>query len=252
MKNFLRKALSITGYRVVRDLGAADPQLASLSAMERKILAAIEPYTMTSTARVLALLDAVKYVADNRLDGAFVECGVWRGGSSMAAALAFLACEGMTRDLYLYDTFAGMPAPGTLDRDWQDISAEEQLQKTARGTGVWCEASAQEVVQNMSSTGYDMDKVKIVSGLVEDTVPSQAPGRIALLRLDTDWYSSVLHTLKHLYGRVVGGGVIIIDDYGHWKGAKKAVDEFLAERNLRPLLHRIDYTGRLFLKEEES
>ena len=79
-------------------------------------------------------------------------------------------------------------------------------------------------------------------------MPGYLPSGIALLRLDTDWYESTKHELEHLYPLLVSGGVIIIDDYGHWKGAKKAVDEYIKDNNLPLLLNRIDYTGRIGIK----
>ena len=84
--------------------------------------------------------------------------------------------------------------------------------------------------------------------MVEDTIPNQAPKEIALLRLDTDWYESTLHELEHLYPRLVSGGVLIIDDYGHWRGAREAVDEYIDKHKLKLFLTRIDYTGRLCVK----
>lgn len=89
-----------------------------------------------------------------------------------------------------------------------------------------------------------------VKGKVEDTVPEKAPDRISLLRLDTDWYESTYHGLLHLYPRLSVGGVLIIDDYGHWAGAKKAVDQYLNENHLKLLLNRIDDTGRIGVKLE--
>ena len=71
------------------------------------------------------------------------------------------------------------------------------------------------------------------------------PERIALLRIDTDWYESTRHELVHLYPRLSPGGVLIIDDYGHWQGARKAVDEYF-QAGL--FLNHIDYTGRLAIK----
>ena len=77
-------------------------------------------------------------------------------------------------------------------------------------------------------------------------IPKYLPGEIALLRLDTDWYKSTQHELIHLYPLLVGSGVLIIDDYGHWQGAKKAVDEYFSDKKI--LLNRIDYTGRISIK----
>jgi hypothetical protein len=98
------------------------------------------------------------------------------------------------------------------------------------------------------ATGYPAERVHLVRGPVEETLPAAAPERLALLRLDTDWYASTRHELEHLYPRLVDGGVLIVDDYGHWQGARQAVDEYFAGTAPPPLLHRIDYTARIGVK----
>jgi hypothetical protein len=105
-----------------------------------------------------------------------------------------------------------------------------------------------DVQANLRSTGYPPERIHYVVGKVEDTLPQAAPERIAILRLDTDWYESTRHELEHLYPRLTAGGVLIIDDYGHWAGARRAVDEFLARTESAILLNRIDYTGRIGVK----
>jgi hypothetical protein len=85
--------------------------------------------------------------------------------------------------------------------------------------------------------------------MVEDTLPAEAPEKLAILRLDTDWYSSTKHELETLYPRLAEGGVLIVDDYGHYEGARRAVDEYFAETGQRVLLSRIDYTGRIAVKQ---
>ena len=80
---------------------------------------------------------------------------------------------------------------------------------------------------------------------MEDTIPKKAPQMISLLRLDTDWYESTRHELIHLFPRIAPFGVIIIDDYGHWQGVREAVDEYIRENNIKILLNRVDYTGRI-------
>ena len=109
-------------------------------------------------------------------------------------------------------------------------------------------APFEEVSRNMFSTGYDRARINFVRGKVEDTLPASAPAEIALLRLDTDWYESTSHELVHLYPRLVKGGILIIDDYGHFAGAKKAVDEYFQEYSIPIFFNRIDYTGRLAVK----
>jgi len=209
----------------------------------------VEPYTMTSPERVAGLINAINYIVDNDLPGDVVECGVWRGGSMMAAALT-LNARAKTRRLHLFDTFEGMTAPSSADVAYNGKSAKDLMATSGRkgGRDVWCIADKQDVTQNLSSTQYDMSLVQLVQGRVEETIPHHAPAQISLLRLDTDWYESTKHELLHLYPRLVSGGVLIIDDYGHWQGAKKAVDEYFAELTKKPLLSRLDGTGRIAIK----
>jgi O-methyltransferase len=212
--------------------------------------AAAVAFTMTSPERMYALWLATRQVASNGVPGAFVECGVWRGGSTMVAALALRAMGDTSRELWLYDTFSGMPAPADADVDFMGRAAADHLAGAAgdRGDLVVAHASLNEVRANLAATGYPGNRIRFVPGLVEDTIPAEAPKQIALLRLDTDWESSTRHELEHLWPRLEVGGVLIIDDYGHWAGARAAVDAFFAPRDDRPLLVRVDYTGRIAVR----
>jgi predicted O-methyltransferase YrrM len=109
-----------------------------------------------------------------------------------------------------------------------------------------------EVQANMARTGFPAERTRFVQGDVGQTIPGEAPERIALLRLDTDWYESTRHELEHLYPRLQPGGVLIVDDYGHWAGAREAVDEYFAQHGIAILLNRIDYTGRIAVKPVEQ
>ncbi len=206
----------------------------------------VHEFTQTSTERVSALCEAVKYISRNNIPGSFVECGVWRGGSTMAAAITFQQV-GEVRDLYLFDTFEGMSAPGEHDVAADGSHAADLLAQASREDprSIWCVSSLNEVKSNVMSTGYPDNRVHYRPGKVEDTVPDGAPDQIALLRLDTDWYESTRHEMEHLFPRVVSGGVLIVDDYGHWAGARRAVDEYIQAHGVRILLNRIDYTGRI-------
>ncbi len=113
---------------------------------------------------------------------------------------------------------------------------------------VWAYSALEEVKHNLLSTGYPAERISFIKGKVEETIPLNAPPQIALLRLDTDWYESTYHELVHLFPRLSSGGILIIDDYGHWKGARKAVDKYFSENKLDLLLHRIDYSGRICVK----
>ncbi|MEO8603991.1 MAG: TylF/MycF/NovP-related O-methyltransferase [bacterium] len=223
-----------------------------LSDADRRIAAAVEPYTCTGLPRVAALIRAVRYLVRSRVAGAFVECGVWRGGSMMTIALTLLDEQAADRDLYLFDTFAGMTPPA--DRDIRDDGAAAQviLDTTPRRenqNNIWCFATEAEVRRNLARTGYPSDRIHFVKGRVEDTLPYTPELDIALLRLDTDWYESTKHELTHLYPRLSSGGVLIVDDYGDWQGAREAADEYLQDHPEFPiLLFPIDHTGRIAIK----
>jgi O-methyltransferase len=207
----------------------------------------LRPYTLTSPERLFAVSSAIQYLVAQRIPGDIVECGVWKGGSMMAAALTLLKQNDASRHLYLFDTFEGMTAPVQHDVDFQGSSAADQMKKAKKddAASIWAAVPLDEVKRNLASTGYDPQKVHFIKGKVEDTLPGQAPPGIAMLRLDTDWYESTRHELEHLFPRIVPGGILIIDDYGHWQGARKAVDEYFQEHRVPVFLSRIDFTGRI-------
>jgi O-methyltransferase len=143
-----------------------------------------------------------------------------------------------------------MSAPTEVDKTvWgQAASVLLESQRREDATSIWCHSSLNEVKGNMALTGYPGDKLVFVKGKVEDTLKGNLPGRLALLRLDTDWYESTKIELQLLYPLLNPGGLLIIDDFGHWEGAKKAVLEYFGQMERSPFLHRIDYTGRLLVK----
>lgn len=207
-----------------------------------------KPYTMTSIERMYALYNAVRYTVQNNIEGDFVECGVWRGGSSMMIALTLLSLKVKDRKILLYDTFEGMSEPTDNDVDFKGGDADSLLKQNIENkeNSVWCLADLQDVQNNMTLTQYPLKNIQFIKGKVEETIPKSISEKIALLRLDTDWYESTAHELKYLYPILLQKGVLIIDDYGHWEGCKKAVDEYFSHNTL--LLNRIDYTGRIAIK----
>jgi len=206
----------------------------------------VEPFTMTSLSRVFACIAAAEHVSKRGIEGAIVECGVWKGGSSMAALLALVRRSDFSREVWLYDTYEGMTAPGE-----HDAEANKQLfasHSRDDGSSDWCRAELGEVFANIESCGYPMAQMKFIKGRVEKTIPGALPDRISVLRLDTDFYESTRHELEHLYPRLSSGGILMIDDYGAHAGAKRAVDEFLLEESIDVFLSRIDSSGRLLIK----
>ncbi len=203
---------------------------------------------MTTRARLRSFMSAVEYVVGANIQGAIVECGVWRGGSMMAAALTLLRL-GTRRPLYLYDTFEGMTAPTKEDFNLGGVSAADLLKRQPRQVGnTWAYAPLDEVRDALLSTGYEAAHVTFVRGPVEDTIPATIPDSISILRLDTDWYRSTKHELEYLFPRLSPGGVLILDDYGYWKGTRQAVDEYFTEHRIAMLLCRIDVAGRMGVK----
>jgi hypothetical protein len=212
-----------------------------------RTIQAVKPWTMTSPEKLNALILAVRHVVKHKIPGDIVECGVWRGGSMQATARTLLEAGDTSRHLYLFDTFEGMPPPTEEDRRHDGQSAAELLAANAKTSGVWAVASLDDVKEGMSQVPYPPEQVHYVPGLVEQTVPDQAPEQISILRLDTDWYASTKHELETLYPRLVSGGVLLIDDYGWWQGARKAVDEYLEATGEQLLLLRMA-EGRVAVK----
>lgn len=206
--------------------------------------------TMTGPVKVAALVLATRHVVRHQIPGAVVECGVWRGGSMQAVAFALLAAGEVDRELHLFDTFEGMPPPtehDTRKTETGSVSADDLLAEAEPSSRMWAVADLQDVQKAMAETAYPADKVHFHPGLVEDTTPGEAPDKIAILRLDTDWYASTKHELEHLYDRLVPGGVLILDDYGDWEGSRKATDEWLAKTG-EPLFLAPMGSGRIAIK----
>ncbi|MCC7509407.1 MAG: class I SAM-dependent methyltransferase [Planctomycetes bacterium] len=209
------------------------------SEIDKSIFLEAKPFTMTDREKVLSLIHAVRYVTSAGIPGDIVECGVWRGGSMMAIARTLLNMGVHDRELHLFDTFEGMPTPTAKDVNHKGHDAREFFDGKKfndREGSDWCYAALDEVKANLARVGYPAARIHYIQGKVEDTLPAAAPERIALLRLDTDWYESTLHEMRTLYPRLVPGGVLIIDDYYTWKGSKDAVDEYMAEHGLRLFL----------------
>lgn len=229
---------------------ASNPCPADMQPDAVETISAVQGYSMTSIERLNGLCEAVRYIEQAGIEGDFVECGVWRGGSMMAIAKMCTQLGDTDRQLHLFDTFEGMSKPTEVDVSLNGETADDLLaaESIEDATSVWCVSGLEEVKSNMASTNYPPARVHYHVGKVEETVPEQAPAKIALLRLDTDWYESTRHEMEHLFPRLVDGGVLIIDDYGHWAGARRAVDEYLKEHAIGMMLHRLDYTGRLGIR----
>jgi O-methyltransferase len=242
----IRFLKSIIGNQISKEIFPAD-----FEEFHIKIIQQVRPYTMTSQERLFALIESVKYIVQHNVPGSIVECGVWKGGSMMAVAATLQRLGATNRQLYLYDTFAGMTSPTDDDKAHNEQTAASLLQKDVdrkEESVVWAYSTLEEVKANLALVNYPSNNLHFIEGDVLKTIPTADPGNIALLRLDTDWYKSTKHEMEQLYPKLQPAGVLIIDDYGFWKGSRKAVDDYLHTNQIPLLLNRIDDTGRMAIK----
>ena len=204
-----------------------------------------------SRERFLSLFQSVNYIHKNRIEGDLVECGVFRGGSAMMIAYSMMKFNlNENKNLWLYDTFDGMSDPSEYDINILNQKAHEEMSKNKKKENtkdIWAYSKLEHVKKNMEKTGLNKKNIIYVEGKVEETLNENIPEKISLLRLDTDFYESTKKELEILYPKIQSGGVIIIDDYGHWKGCKKAVDEYFSDKK-NIFFQHIDYSGLIGVK----
>lgn len=209
----------------------------------------VRRYTMTTPVRCRRLWDSCQQVLQQNVPGAFVECGVWKGGSSGIMALA-LKNAGQERPLHLFDSFEGLPEPTAMDGE-QAAAYSGGRNQGKLATVNQCRAGL-DVVRHLI-----LDKIKMPEklahfhvGWFQNTVPVDAGklGSIALLRLDGDWYDSTMVCLEHLYPLLSPGGVIIMDDYWAWEGCRKATDEYRHQNHIHSPIERIDGDAGFWVK----
>ena len=206
---------------------------------------------------------AANYIGNNNIKGCVVECGVYRGGLSMimAEAIEKHSNNNFNRKYYLLDTFLGMPKPSTQDYKINltiNHGVKDAIQHTKNkylasledvDRSSWCLGEIEEVRKNINKSGIDIEKFILIKGMVEQTLRNNKIPDIAILRLDTDFYSSTITELKILYPKLVKGGVLIIDDYNVWNGATKATHEYFNFfKNNFPLLIPLSPNGAIAVK----
>jgi O-methyltransferase len=247
----MNRLLAVAGLKVVRATDTQKRFPMELQDSDQKIFRYVREHRLSTSSdeRLFATIMACRYVADRPVAGDFVECGVWRGGNSILAADVFRSLRA-DRSVWLFDTFAGMTEPTAADVNFRGESADAKFHLSRRADhNDWCYAPIEEVKANFARVGLLGARVKFVKGDVASTLSDAGnlPQTVAVLRLDTDWYESTKVELAALYPRLAPGGVLIIDDYGHWGGARKAVDEYFFGRE-RPFLQYIDQTARVGIK----
>ena len=188
--------------------------------------------------------EAIQYILQNNIEGTIVECGV-ESGVFEYIWIQELQRNNTVRDIYLYDTFGGLTEPSEHDYTCHDSTiykmCSDEVYNTWKSqqindkTNGWCFTPLEVVKNRLNSTCYPQDKLHYIVGDVMETLQdkSNIPEKIAILRLDTDWYESSKYELEQMYDNVVSGGVIIFDDYYHWNGQRKATDDFFTSINMK-------------------
>jgi len=249
-KKVIVRTLYFFGFKVVKvDKSAGLGFPIEISESEKMLIKNASKYSMTGTLRMWALMNAIKYVNANNIPGDIVECGVWRGGNLILAA-KLVNNDKQLRKIWGFDTFSGMTEPTIFDTFSDGTHVSHILNdsvKEENTKNIHAFVSKNQVLSNLKTNSVD-HLIQLVEGRVEETLlnESNLPVSISILRLDTDWYESTKIELEILYPRLKRGGVCIIDDYGHYSGAKKAVDEYFGIH--KPWMHYIDYTCRLIIK----
>lgn len=202
----------------------------------------VKPFSMTSFERIVELFNCLEYIRLNEIEGDIVECGVWKGGNILGI-MEYLDYYNIDKKIWLYDTFEGMTKP---DEDY-DLNGNHASNMPHMPV-VLAYSPITEVKENLKKSKYKKENLNYIIGDVSDTLlnPINIPKKISLLRLDTDWYKSTKDELNFLYPNLVDNGVLIVYDYGHWKGSKKAVDEYFEGKNIQ--IDYIDYTGIKIIK----
>ncbi len=226
-------------------------RIAEISNDELKILKEITNFSMSTPANHWAIIQSLKHIKENDIKGDIVECGVWRGGN-LILFKKIIDKLNLEKKIFAFDTFEGMPEPGKEDFDLKNINAEKIYKNYKKKDLKWCFSNIDEVKSNVSKFfKNDYKNFNFIEGKVEETLmyEENLPQSISLLRLDTDFYESTKKELEILYPRLSKGGVLIIDDYGHWQGSRKAVDEYFNLEKDFLWFHRIDYASRLHIKK---
>jgi len=254
-KNIINTLLAFIGLKLVNKKGIEllikrlDHIPTEAQKNDRILIENCAKFSMTGQLRMFTLIQALKYIQKHKIEGDLIECGVWKGGN--LGLMSLLSDQlNISKKIYGFDTFDGMTDPEEVDVDWQGFSAKEAMQNSPKNEkilNIHAYASLSQVKNNLIQMAAK-NNVILIPGKVEKTllVSRNIPEKISLLRLDTDWYQSTKIELEVLYPLLQPGGILIIDDYGHFKGAQKAVDEYFKGQNV--WLHYVDYTCRLIIK----
>jgi O-methyltransferase len=243
------------GYRLIKiEKSNWSDGFVGISKFEKSILNICSQYSMTGFERMYFLIKAIEQIKNNKIQGDFVECGVWKGGN-LILFQKMIEKLNIKKKIYAYDTFKGMTEPGKFDFTFEKKDAKKILRTLKKKKVdpkkniVLAECSLEDVIKNYEKNTRPNKNLFCIKGPVEETleIKRNIPKKISVLRLDTDWYESTKIELEVLFPLLVKDGILIIDDYGYWNGAKKAVDRYFFKKPIA--LFKIDFTSRFVIKK---
>jgi len=198
----------------------------------------IKARTMLSAESLYDLWITINYIKKRGLNGDIVEFGVWKGGSLELSARAIKQFNCKNR-LIGIDTFSGHPIPHEDEEDAWGNNMKARYLEELEQFGSWAESSMDDVRMNLEkiTSNFKLIKEEVTGSTTLSEIES-----IAILRLDMDWYDPTKAALENFFHRIQTGGSIIIDDYGHHTGAKKATDEFFRKHNIHLNFRHINYS----------
>ena len=220
---------------------------------ELRLIEISKKNTMTSYQKLNFLLRSIEHVYNNKIDGDFVECGVWKGGNIILFKNMINKLNMQNKKIYAFDTFEGMTKPLDIDVDlrFKQEKAADVMDRSPKDYNIHNIHSyypIEKVKKNIIESCKDLENIKFIKGDVLKTllISDNIPEKISILRLDTDWYESTKIELEILFPKLVNNGILIIDDYGDYKGCKKAVDEYFRYKKFN--IFKIDAGGRMLIK----
>ena len=252
LKKIIKIFLNSFGYKIISKKGwseRVENLIVEATKQDLNKFEKIEHLSLSSPPNKWSLLQSLKYIKENNIDGDIVETGVYKG-ANLILINDFIKRYNLKKNIFAYDTYSGQPDPSELDHDLKGTSMIKKFNDFKKKNIIPVFCSLEDVKTNIIKySEYDLNNFIFVKGKVEETldIKKNLPSKISLLRLDTDFHDSIKKSLEILYPILSRGGVLIIDDYGHFKGAKIAVDNFFKEQK-NILMHRVDYTCRLIIK----
>jgi hypothetical protein len=208
----------------------------------------IRKNTMVTPKRLNNVYDLTEKIITENINGDLVECGVWKGGC--VAIMAYVQKKHKSyKKIWMFDSFEGLPEPTEEDGENAKIYAKNKNKGNLRSIKK-CVGPLEDVKAIFKKLDLNWSQAVVKRGWFQETLPNanKELKEISLLRLDGDWYESTKICLDQLYTKVSKGGYIIIDDYYHWEGARKAIDEFLQKQKIKAKIIKIDNDGAYFRK----